>query len=94
MVTEVRFWLAVAIAALLAGGAAAEPVSVEYTIDKKPLKKGATADDVLAFELYSDPNCLSLVHSEPLFAGDHVRTWSASWAPLPESDRRARTGLG
>ena len=58
------------LAALLVGtAAAAEPVVVEYFVDRKALK-AFTATDVLAFELYEDDSCSVAIGTYPLFGGD------------------------
>ena len=58
------------LAALLVGtAAAAEPVVVEYFVDRKALK-AFTATDVLEFELYEDESCSVTIGTYPLFGGD------------------------
>ena len=57
--------------ALLVGGAAkAEPIHVEYLVDQKAFKKGATATDTLSFDLYSDDQCTAPIGSTQYFVGD------------------------
>lgn len=53
----------------------ADAIRVSYTVDRKSFKS-LTAADVLTFELYSDSDCTSLLHSEDLFAGDAQITYA------------------
>jgi hypothetical protein len=48
---------------------AAAELPVSYLVEAKPFKKNVSAGDQLTFELYSDPNCETLVHSEQVTAG-------------------------
>jgi hypothetical protein len=56
----------------VAQAAVAEDFGVAYTIEEKVFKRYARSEDVLVFELFSDPDCASLLHSEALFAGDQI----------------------
>jgi hypothetical protein len=73
---RVLCWLSLTAYALLtlAFGSAsqAEDFGVAYTVEEKTFKRFARSDDVLVFELFSNSNCTSLLHSEVLFAGDEV----------------------
>ena len=51
------------------GVSATAELPVTYLVEAKPFKKNVTAGDQLTFELYSDPNCQTLVHSEQVTAG-------------------------
>jgi hypothetical protein len=53
----------------------AEPIEVHYLIQKQGFKKETRADSVLTFDLYEDPACATLIHSEDLFAGDSFITY-------------------
>ncbi|MGH7289031.1 MAG: hypothetical protein ACREI8_13535 [Myxococcota bacterium] len=57
------------VALLVGTAAAAEPVVVEYFVDRKAFK-AFTATDVLAFELYEDESCSAAIGTYPLFGGD------------------------
>src|SRR5262245_2280367 len=54
----------------MASAAAAEPIRVEYLVDQKAFKAGATATTPLDFELFSDDQCLVSIFSEQLAAND------------------------
>src|SRR5262245_58175907 len=62
--------LAVALATLtVAAAAAAEPVTVEYVVQKKAFRDFESSD-VLVFELYEDESCSEALGAYPLFGGD------------------------
>ena len=57
--------------ASVAGAASAEPIAVEYFVDRVPLKKGTAGTDVLTFELFEDAACTTPIGSPAnLFAND------------------------
>jgi hypothetical protein len=64
--------LAVAATLGLGGAASAELISVEYFVDQKAFKKGATHTSVLDFRLYQDADCTVEIGSFPIFAGDEL----------------------
>ena len=42
----------------------ADPVGVDYVVLQKTLKKSTTTTAELLFEVFEDPNCTELIHSE------------------------------
>jgi hypothetical protein len=62
--------IVIGVALMLAQAAAAEDFGVAYTIEERDFKRHARSHDVLVFELFSDPDCTALLHTEWLSAGD------------------------
>jgi hypothetical protein len=54
----------------LIGPAAGADVRVDYQVNQKTFKKGATSVDMLTFALYDDDACTSLIYQTDIAAGD------------------------
>lgn len=54
---------------LAASPAAALELAVKYDVDGKAFKKGAPTGTALMFDLYSDPTCTLMLHSEIIVVG-------------------------
>jgi hypothetical protein len=65
-----RLFMSVMLVFALGSAAQAEDFGVAYTVEEKTFKRYARSDHVLIFELFSDPDCTTLLHSDTHFAGD------------------------
>src|SRR5262245_4763161 len=65
-----RVALAFALPLLLGAAAAADVVDLRYRIDPKTWTKGASAEQQLSLEIFSDAACTQSVYSGSVFAGD------------------------
>ena len=87
------------VALMLAGPAGAFELGVKYDVDLKTFKKEAPNGTALNFDLYSDPDCTSLLHSEILVTGapnlmvEKLKLQKVKGGDKPSKTARLRTSL-
>ena len=99
MTIRKTLWTLTAALLLASGPAGALELGVKYDVDLKTFKSDAPNGTALTFDLYSDPDCTSLLHSEIIVTGaptlmvEKLKLQTVKGASKPDKTARLRTTL-